>query len=208
MKKLFFTLAAIVVFTIGRGQSFEGIIKYDVSSDSPGKFSVGIEHVATLTIRDGNVHTVLKSKREGQLEKVYLADRDTSYQIDHIRQRYVIMPKPPAAAEIKVKSTPDTKKILGHKCIRYVSDKTDGGQFTFWVASDLAGIDCKSINENLFFIPCAQLGGTPLMIETVMPNGSYKLTITEIRPMKVPAYYFDLNKDYTIEELPLIRRDH
>jgi|GEM_PF-6206334 len=201
-------MTAIIVTTIGRGQSFEGVIKYDVSSDSPGKFSVGIEHVATLTIKDNNIHTVLKSRREGQLEKVYLAARDTSYQIDHIRQRYVIMPKPPAAAEIKVKATSDTKKILGQKCIKYVSDKTDGGQFTFWVTEGLPGVECKFINENLFFIPCTQLGGVPLRIDTTMPNGSYTVTVIEIKPVKVPAYYFDLNKDYTIEEAPLIRRDH
>jgi hypothetical protein len=64
----------------------------------------------TLTIKNGNIHTVLKSKREGQIEKVYLIGKDTSYQIDHIRQRYVIMPKVPVAAEVKVAETSGTKR--------------------------------------------------------------------------------------------------
>jgi hypothetical protein len=46
------------------------------------------------------------------------------------------------------------------------------------------------------------------MIETVMVNGSYTITVIEIKPMKVPEYYFDLNKDYTKIEAPLIRKDH
>jgi len=41
-----------------------------------------------------------------------------------------------------------------------------------------------------------------------MTDGAYTVTMIEIKPMKVPAYYFDLNKDYTIEEAPLIRTDH
>jgi hypothetical protein len=203
LKKLLSTLAAIVVFTIGRGQSFEGVIKYDVSSDSPGNFSIGIEHTGTLTIKDGNVHTVLKSKREGQIDKVYLADRDTSYQIDHIRQRYVIMPKLPEVAEVKVKETSDTKKILQHKCIKYT-----GEGYTFWIAEDLTDIDCKLLLENLPFVPCKQINGFPMKMDVSLPNGSYTITVIEIRPMKVPDYYFDLNKDYSIEMAPLIRRDH
>lgn len=206
--KILSALALTIAVAIGHAQSFEGVIRYDVSSKSPGAFSIGIEHVATLKLKGGSIYTVLKSKREGQLETVYLAGENKSYQIDHIRQRYVIMPKQPAAAEVKVNATSDTKKILGHRCTKYVSEKTDGASFTFWVTKDLADIDCKSINENLSFIPCTQLGGIPLMIDTVAPNGSYTLTVIEIKPQQLPGWLFELNKDYTIEEAPLRRVDH
>ncbi len=207
MTRLFVTLALTIALAVGRAQSFEGIIHYEVTSDSPGAFSIGIEHSATLTIRDGNIHTVLKSKREGQIEKVYLARRDSSYQIDHIRQRYVSIPRPPRP-EIKVMETSGTKKILGHKCKKYVSEKTAGGVFIFWVTDDPIDVNCELIAEDLDFVPCKQLQGMPLMIETTMPNGSYKIEITEIKQRKVPDWYFDLNKEYTIEEAPLKRVDH
>lgn len=202
MIKLLFTLTAVLVFTTGRGQSFEGIFKYDVSSDSPGDFSWGIEHYGTLKIKNGNIYTTLTSKREGQLEKLYIADHKQSYQIDHIKQRYVIMPRPPEElTEMKVRPTTDTKKILGHKCFKYVNEENKGESFIFWVAKDLADIDCKTIAEDLSFVPCNQIEGIPLMIDAKAPNGSYNLKVIEITPKKLPDAIFVLDKEYEIKKI-------
>lgn len=202
MKKLIFTLTAIVVYTIGRGQSFEGIFKYDVSSDSPGEFSLGIEHYGVLRIKGDNVYTKLISKREGQLEKLYLADSAHSYQIDHIKQRYVVMPSPPKElTEMKVKATSDTKKVFGHKCIKYVSEENKGESFVFWVAKDLTDINCKTIAEDLSFLPCKQIEGIPLMIDAKAPNGAYTLKVIEITPKKIPDAFFVLDTEYEIKKI-------
>src|ERR1044071_6335071 len=139
MKKIITTLTLILAATIAHAQSFEGIMRFEltVTPDDDMQWATG----ATLKIKGKNVYAVNEFKSGDVSESIYLGDKDKHYLKDDIKKKYLV--NYPEQPYTKVTKTNETKTILGYKCIKYVVELNSTTSGTYWITNEIRGVDCK-----------------------------------------------------------------
>lgn len=145
-----------------------------------------------IKIKGGNTSTKMVGGMMDGMEVLYLKEKNTAYQIDRKAKTYKALPKnePEKHKEPKVTKTSETRKILGHLCTKYIIEfepSTGAGKATsnYWATTEIKGLDMKAFDHSnkevggasLFF---NQADGMPLLIETVVPQGTITVEAKEV----------------------------
>lgn len=156
-------------------------------------------------VKNQNVVTKMDGGFMGNMEMLYLKEKNTTYSIDRQAKTYSALPQstedPNAKKmDIKVTKTNETAKILNYPCTKYIVEITSDGntlkQF-FWTTTAIKDLDLKTLTNqrmgnnqvSLFY---EKLEGVPLKIEMPSPQGRMVMEMTEYKKQSLPAADFAL----------------
>lgn len=172
----------------------------DMSSMMPTGVLIKIKGTNSLTSIQGGIMD--------KSDVLHITDKDQTYTINHNAKTYVVMAKPtakPDETKPKITKTTETATILGHKCTKYIIEKTEPNGRTstvnYWATTEIQGIDLKELakqqmSKDQSFI-YAEIEGVPLKIEMTMPQGTMTMEVQEIKKESLPASTFTLPAGYT-----------
>lgn len=156
-------------------------------------------------VKNQNVVTKMDGGFMGNMEMLYLKEKNTTYSIDRQAKTYSVLPQStedPSAKkmDIKVTKTNETAKILNYPCTKYIVEITSDGntlkQF-FWTTTAIKDLDLKTltnqrIGNNQVSLFYEKLEGVPLKIEMPSPQGRMVMEMTEYKKQSLPAADFAL----------------
>jgi len=160
-----------------------------------------------MKLKGSNSLTAIEGGIMDNNEVLHIADKDVTYSISHPAKTYTVMKNNSTTPEKtpKITKTPETQKILGHVCTKYVIETTgpDGKpvKTNYWATTEIKDIDLKELakqqvgREQSFVY--AEIDGVPLKIEVGMPQGNLIMECTEFKKESVPASSFTLPAGYT-----------
>ena len=169
----------------------------DINSMMPKGMVTKVKNQNAITVMDGGFM--------GNMEMLYLKDKNTTYSIDREAKTYSVMPqnKGDGSSEkkidVKVTKTSETAKILNYPCTKYIVEVTsDGNTLTqyFWTTTAIKDFDLKSLSQQriggnsnamLFY---DKLEGVPLKVEMPSPKGSMLMEMTEYKKQSLSSADF------------------
>ena len=172
----------------------------DMNSMMPKGFSIELKNGNGLTKMEGGVM--------GNMEMLYLKDKDMTYHLDRQNKTYSVMDtnkdgQATPSTSAKVTKTSETTKILGYTCTKYLVEYTEGTttmKQSIWTTTDIKDIDLKSMSkhkigrgQSLYF---EGLDGVPLRTEMGTPQGSMSMEATEIKRGSVSSSDFVIPSDF------------
>lgn len=169
----------------------------------------------TLKTKNGNALSAVEGGMAGNMETLYLKDKNETYLINREAKTYSILPKHDATASghdpsVTVKKTTETQKILNYTCTKTLVTISEGGQTVnqvFWTTNEIKGIDFKNLSDQKIgkgkqAMHYKDLDGVPLKMEMTMPQGTMTMEVTEIKKQNLPASDFQLPAEFTESKLP------
>jgi Domain of unknown function (DUF4412) len=156
-------------------------------------------------VKNQNVVTKMDGGFMGNMEMLYLKEKNTTYSIDRQAKTYSVLPQSTEdpnekKMDVKVTKTNETAKILNYPCTKYIVEITSDGntlkQF-FWTTTAIKDLDLKTLTNqrmgnnqvSLFY---EKLEGVPLKIEMPSPQGRMVMEMTEYKKQSLPAADFAL----------------
>jgi hypothetical protein len=161
-----------------------------------------------IELKDGNAITKMEGGPMGNMEVLYLKDKDMSYRLDRQNKTYSVLDagkgsQEPTSTPPKVTKTSETTKILNYTCTKYLVEYTEGGHTlnqSIWTTTDIKDIDLKSMSKNKMgrghSIYFEGLDGVPLRSEMVTPQGNMSMECTEIKRGGLSASDFIIPPDF------------
>jgi hypothetical protein len=164
-----------------------------MSSMMPKSFMVMVKGPNTVTKMEGGIM--------GNMEILYLKDKNQSYRIDRPSKTYSVLPnaatKMENEGEVKVTKTNEKIKVLNYTCTKYIIETTHKGQVgqqIFWTTTEIKDFDLKSMahqragdGSSWYF---DKVDGVPLKMEIAHPQGKMIMTAVEIKKQSLPATDF------------------
>ena len=172
----------------------------DMASYMPKAFVVRIKNQDVLTHMEGGIM--------GNIDMLYLANKNTTYKINREAKTYSAMTGTDTmkVRDVKITKTSETAKILNYTCTKYTAESTQQGHTIhqiFWATTEIKGLDMKSLsrhsmgnNQRMFY---EKMDGVPLKIELKDPKFGMTMEVSEIKKQSLPASDFVLPKDYKAE---------
>ncbi|MEJ7646595.1 MAG: DUF4412 domain-containing protein [Chryseolinea sp.] len=179
-----------------------------------GGFSAAMPKSYTIKLKNKNVLTTMEGGMLGNMEFLYLGDKNLSYTLDRKAKTYSVMPPykedEKNKMDVKVTKTSETGKVMNHNCTKYIAESTLNGQKmeqVFWTTTDIEGIDFKNLknqrmagnSQSLFY---DKIEGVPLKMEMKMPQGLMIMEVTEIKKQSLAAADFIVPADFKETKLP------
>lgn len=164
-----------------------------MSAMMPKSFLVKIKGSDVLTKMEGGIM--------GNMEILFLKDKDQSYRIDRSSKTYSVLSQSSAEKiaseqDVKVTKTGETTKVLGYTCTKYIVETThkeQTAQQILWTTTDIKGIDLKSMSRqhagdgSWYF---DKVDGVPLKMEITHPHGKMVMEATELKKQSLPPSDF------------------
>ena len=170
----------------------------DMSSIMPKAIVIKIKDQNTLTHMDGGMM--------GNIDVLYLKNKNTTYKIDREAKTYSVMSTSDTMKlqDVKITKTSETAKILNYTCTKYIAESTVQGQPVqqiFWTTTGIKGLDMKSLarqrmgnNQQTMFYE--KIDGVPLKIEMKQPQMGMTMEVVEVKNQSLPSSDFTLPKDF------------
>jgi hypothetical protein len=168
----------------------------DVNSMMPTGLVVKIKGSNSLTKMDGGIM--------GNMEMLYVSDKNITYRLDREAKTYAIVSRGGTdtikVSDVKVTKTSETTKVLGYTCTKYLVESTIQGQQLhqiLWASPDIKGLDMKSLakqrmgngQQAIFY---EKVEGIPLKMELKQPQGSMVMEAVDLKKQSLPASEFSL----------------
>lgn len=172
----------------------------DVNSFMPKGFTLKVKGQNTLTKMDGGVM--------GNMDILYLHDKNVTYKIDRESKTYSVMSTGATDSlklpDVKITKTGETTKILNYTCTKYVAESTIQGkpvQQIFWTTTAIKDIDMKSLarqrmgnNHQAMFYE--KIEGVPLKIEMKQAQMGMIMEVVELKKQSLPASDFSIPQGF------------
>jgi hypothetical protein len=166
-----------------------------VSSMMPTGLTVKIKGANSLAKMEGGIM--------GNMEMLYLSDKNTTYNINREAKTYSVVSRGAdtiRVSDVKVTKTGETTKVLGYTCTKYVVESTIQGRKLnqiLWATPDIKGLDMKSLarqrmgngQQAIFY---EKVDGIPLKMEVKQPEGSMTFEAVDLKKQSLPAADFSL----------------
>lgn len=161
-----------------------------------------------IKMKDQNTLTKMEGGMMGNMEMLYLKNKNVTYQIDRENKTYKALPHVTSdtskLADVKVTKTTETAKILNYPCTKYIVESNIKGhtmQQYFWTTTAIKELDMKSLarqsmssHQQAFFYE--KIEGVPLKIEIKQPQGAMIMEAVGVKKESLAASDFTLPKDF------------
>lgn len=158
----------------------------------------------TTKMKNQNALTTMNGGIMGNMEMLYLKEKNISYSIDREAKTYWVMNQTGGEAgddkmDVKVTKTNETTKILNYPCTKYIAVVTsDGNTFTqyFWTTTAIKDFDLKSFShqrlggDNKAAFYYEKLEGVPLRVEIPSDKGKMLMEMTEFKKQTISSADF------------------
>jgi Domain of unknown function (DUF4412) len=179
-------------------------------SESGGDVSSFMPKGIVIKIKDQNSLTRMEGGMMGNIEMLYLKNKNTTYKINREAKTYSAMSGSDTVKlhDVKITKTSETAKILNYTCTKYIAESTVQGQPVqqiIWTTTAIKGLDIKSLarhsmgNNNQQAIFYEKIDGVPLKVEMKQQQMGMTMEVVEIKNQSLPASDFSLPKDYKAE---------
>jgi TolA-binding protein len=156
----------------------------------------------TIKVKGAGMITLIEGGMADGMEMLY-ADGQPPVRIDRQKKTYSKMPEQASseAPQVNVTRAPETMKILGYTCQKYLVEVVSGGQTmkqVMWTTTEIKDMDMKALSRQRssqgqpMFSDKVQ--GVPLKIEMSAPQGNMVMEVKEIKretlnsaDFKIPA---------------------
>lgn len=155
-----------------------------------------------LKIKGQNTLAKMEGGMMGNMEILYLKDKNTTYRIDRESKSYSVLSTSGADTmklpDVKITKTAETATILNYPCTKYVAESVIQGQTMqqiFWTTTAIKDLDMKSLSRQrvgnsqqaMFY---EKIDGVPLKIEMKQAQIGMTMEVTEIKKQSLPAAEF------------------
>ena len=177
----------------------------DMNSMMPKGFMIKIKNGNTLTSMDGGIMAAT--------ETLYLKDKNQSYMINKDSKTYTVVT--PGSdhgkthADVKVKKTTETQKILNYTCTKTIVTVTENGTSVdqiFWTTTEIKDFDLKTLSNQRMGEKSAMfyegIEGVPLKMEMTTPQMKIVSQVVELKREPVPASIFAIPAGFTESKMP------
>jgi hypothetical protein len=173
----------------------------DMNSFMPKALVIKIKDQNTLTHMDGGMM--------GNIDILYLKNKNATYKINREAKTYSEMSTSDTVklSDVKITKTSETAKILNYTCTKYIAESTVQGQSVhqiFWATTGIKGLDMKSLarqrmgnNQQAMFYE--KIDGVPLKIEMKHPQMGMTMEVVEVKNQSLSASDFAVPKDFKAE---------
>src|SRR5688572_18032615 len=115
-------------------------------SESGGGMESYMPKALVVKIKDQNALTHMEGGMMGNIDMLYLKNKNTTYKIDREAKTYTAMSGADTTKlnDAKVTKTSETAKILNYTCTKYIAEFTVKGQKVqqiFWATTEIKGLD-------------------------------------------------------------------
>lgn len=167
-----------------------------------------------IKIKNGNTLSVMEGGMMAGNETLYLKDKNQTYMINTTSKTYSVLPQNSGAAhtpsaDIKVKKTTETQKILNYTCTKTIVTVTEKGKSIdqiFWTTNEIKDFDLKSLSSqrvgNSQSMYYENLDGVPLKMEMTMPQAKMTMQVIEIKKETLSGSTFAVPAGFTETKLP------
>lgn len=178
-------------------------------SESGGGMDSYMPKSMVIKIKDQNALTRMEGGMMGNIEMLYLKNKNATYKLDREAKTYSVMSGSDTTKlkDVKVTKTSETAKILNYTCTKYIAESTVQGQKIqqiFWATTEIKGLDMKSMarqgmgnNQQAMFYE--KIDGVPLKIELKQTQMGMTMEVVDIKKQSLPASDFMLPKDFKQE---------
>ncbi len=167
---------------------------------TPQGFTIKLKGDNTLTKIEGGPMA---------MEVLYLKDKDQSYTLDRQAKTYSILGARGTKSDEqgnmkpKVTKTKETMKILNYTCTKYIVEATEGNRKmnqSIWATTEIKNINASNLlkhrmgrGESIFY---EGIEGIPMRVESILPEGSMVMEMSEIKNEKLNASDFAIPTDF------------
>ena len=175
-------------------------------SEAGGDMGSFMPKAILIKIKDQNTLTHMQGGMMGNIDILFLKNKNTTYKINREAKTYSVMSGADTMklADVKVTKTSETAKILNHTCTKYIAESTVQGhpvQQIFWTTTSIKGLDMKSLarqrmgdgQQQMFY---EKIEGVPLKIEMKQAQMGMTMEVVDIKNQSLPASDFVIPKDY------------
>jgi hypothetical protein len=168
----------------------------------------------TIKIKNGNTLSVMEGGMMAGNETLYLKAKNQTYMINTTSKTYSALPQnsgatPTPSADIKVKKTTETQKILNYTCTKTIVTVTEKGKSIdqiFWTTNEIKDFDLKSLSsqragngQSMYY---ENIEGVPLKMEMTMPQAKMIMEVKEIKKQPLPGSTFEIPAGFTETKYP------
>jgi hypothetical protein len=178
-------------------------------SEGGGNMSSLMPKAYVIKIKDQNVLTHMEGGMIGNIDVLFLPNKNTTYKINREAKTYSVMSGSDTTQlkDVKITKTSETTKILNYTCTKYIALSTVQGhtlQQILWATTEIKGLDMKSLarhsvgngQQKMFY---EKIDGVPLKIELKDPKFGMTMEVVELKKQSLPASDFEIPKDYKAE---------
>lgn len=224
MKKLVLAVTLLLAVMTGHTQSFEGIMRWSMKMDiTDPKAKEQMEQIAkmmgnqatngmmptgvTIKLKGLNSLTSIEGGIMDKNDVLFIADKGTSYTINHKQKSYMVVPKSSETTDEKapkITKTSETAKIMNYTCTKYIIETpgANGNSATvnYWATTEIKDIDLKALAKQQMakgqqFV-YADIEGVPLKVEMSLPEGTMTMEAVEFKKTSLPASDFAVPAGY------------
>jgi Domain of unknown function (DUF4412) len=181
-------------------QLMGGKMNMDLNSMIPSGF--------TQKMKGGNTLTIMEGGMTGNMEILFLKDKNQSYRLDRQRKSYTLLngdgnfgSSKPA---VKITKISETLKILNYTCTKYTADVTENGRTQthfYWTTKEIKDFDVKSLQQqrmgkdnNSFYFEGIE--GVPLKMEVSFPEGKMVMEVISLKKEAMAQTDFIIPVDF------------
>lgn len=159
----------------------------------------------TVKMKNGNTLTKMEGGMMGNMEVLFLKDKNMTYQLNRESKTYTAFPATQSTdslkvSDVKVTKTSETAKILNYNCTKYIAESVWQGKPVkqiFWTTTAIKDIDMKSLarqrmgnnQQSMFF---EKIDGVPLKIEMNQAEIGMVMEVTELKRQSLSASDFSI----------------
>jgi hypothetical protein len=166
-----------------------------ITSMMPTGFTVKIKGSNSLSKMEGGIM--------GNMEILYLGDKNTTYNIDREAKTYTVVSKSADTikiSDVKVTKTGETTKVLGYTCTKYIVESMVQGRKLnqiLWATPEVKGLDLKSLarqrmangQQGIFY---EKVDGIPLKMQVIQPEGTMTMEAVDLKKQSLSASEFSV----------------
>jgi hypothetical protein len=171
----------------------------------------------SIKLKNQNVLTTMEGGMMGNMEFLFLNDKNQSYTLDRKAKTFTVIPAPKdddkTKMDVKVTKTAETARVMNYNCTKYIAESTLNGhkmEQIFWTTTEIKDIDFKSLknqrmagsSQSIFY---DKIDGVPLKMEMKMPQGKMVMEVSEIRKQSLSASDFVIPADFKETKLPYVK---
>lgn len=178
----------------------EGMLKATQGGEVSSMMPTGL----TVKIKGSNSLAKMEGGIMGNMEILYVGDKNLSYRLDREAKTYSIISVGDSdtikVSDVKVTKTSETTKVLGYTCTKYLVESTIQGhpiQQVMWATPEIKGLDLKSLakqrmgngQQGIFY---EKIAGVPLKMEIKQPEGGMIMEAVDLKKQSLPASEFSI----------------
>jgi hypothetical protein len=157
----------------------------------------------TVKIKGSNSLSKMEGGIMGNMEILYLGEKNTTYNINREAKTYSVVSKSADTikiSDVKVTKTGETIKVLGYTCTKYIVESmVQGRKFNqiLWATPEIKGLDMKSLarqrmangQQGIFY---EKVDGIPLKMEVIQPEGTMTMEAVDLKKQSLSASEFSV----------------